>query len=365
MMQPKTVALYVPKIDGVAQDFIELTRGSRDVNNDTPSDYGIWCQRFALESIGLVALDRRLNVLEATENNRGTLLATAVDKMFQLVYKLDYMPSIWRYWTTPKFVQLMRTLDEIAGIVMAMVEESVQELERNPSQKTPDQQSVLEKLLKIDKDVAIIMAFDMLVVGIDTTSSSIKSLLYLLAKHPQKQEKLRQELMTILPDKNTLLTPENMKNLPYLRACMKEQHRVLPVVFGNARAAGEDIVIQGYRIPKGTDIILTHGLPSVFEGQFARTTEFIPERWLKDESQAEAEDCPHAKTAHPFAYMPFGFGNRACIGKRFAELETAVITARMVRNFEMSWNQPDPKFQMAVVNGIVSDFKLTLKDIQQ
>lgn len=115
MMQPKTVALYVPKIDQVAQDFIQLTRSSRDTADETPADYGMWCQRYALESIGVVALDRRLNVLAPDEGNRGTLLATAVDKMFTLTYKLDFMPSIWRYWTTPTFVKLMKTLDEIAG----------------------------------------------------------------------------------------------------------------------------------------------------------------------------------------------------------------------------------------------------------
>ena len=116
MMQPKTVALYVPKIDQVARDFVALTADSRNIQtNQTPADYGMWCQRYALESIGLVALDRRLNVLAPTEANRGTLLAASVDKMFNLVYELDFLPSLWRYWTTPKFVRLMRVLDEIAG----------------------------------------------------------------------------------------------------------------------------------------------------------------------------------------------------------------------------------------------------------
>lgn len=59
--------------------------------------------------------------------------------------------------------------------------------------------------------------------------------------------------------------------------------------------------------------------------QFSQTQEYIPERWLRDNMEF-----PSAKEAHPFAYMPFGFGPRTCIGRRFAEmeLETLLLTVR-------------------------------------
>lgn len=57
--------------------------------------------------------------------------------------------------------------------------------------------------------------------------------------------------MKVLPEKNTPFTEEKTNNLPYLRACIKEVIRVLPVAGGNFRAVGEDIVLQGYFIPKG------------------------------------------------------------------------------------------------------------------
>lgn len=221
----------------------------------------------------------------------------------------------------------------------------------------------MEKLLKIDRNVAIVTALDMLSAGIDTTSSTIKSLLYLLAQHPDKQEKLRQEIFRILPNKVDLLTSEKLKNLPYLRACMKEQQRILPVASANVRVAANDIVLQGFKIPKGTDVLLQHGLASINEKEFPQAKEFIPERWLKDTKPDEI-GCPHAKSAHPFSYMPFGFGNRACIGMRIAELETAIITCRMVREFEMSWHYPPPKIQATIVQSIAGDFKLRLVDLK-
>lgn len=58
---------------------------------------------------------------------------------------------------------------------------------------------------------------------------------------------------------------------------------------------------------------------------FPNSHQFIPERWLKEGNDT---GCPSSKTAHPFAFMPFGFGPRMCIGRRFAELEIYSLIAR-------------------------------------
>lgn len=115
LMQPKTVDSFVPKIDEVARDFVEVTRASRDAEGTTPADYGMYCSRFSIEAVGFVALGRRLEVLAPKESNIGTHLIELNEKKFELVYDLDFKPSIWRYVNTPKYVKLMRTLDEIAG----------------------------------------------------------------------------------------------------------------------------------------------------------------------------------------------------------------------------------------------------------
>lgn len=61
----------------------------------------------------------------------------------------------------------MTVLDELTTIIMAKVDEAVIRLDKNPSQDS-DSQSVLEKLLKVNRDVAVVMAFDMLLAGVDT-----------------------------------------------------------------------------------------------------------------------------------------------------------------------------------------------------
>lgn len=61
------------------------------------------------------------------------------------------------------------------------------------------------------------------------------------------------------------------------------------------------------------------------EDVFPNGKSFIPERWLKEGNNT---GCPSAKTAHPFAFLPFGFGPRMCVGRRFAELEAYSLVAR-------------------------------------
>ncbi|GLH07268.1 Uncharacterized protein GBIM_12770 [Gryllus bimaculatus] len=82
---------------------------------------------------------------------------------------------------------------------------------------------------------------------------------------------------------------------------------------------------------------------------------FMPERWLKG-------DDPHAK-GHPFATLPFGFGPRICIGKRFAELEIEVLNAKLLRNFKVEYPCKG-EFQTRLLHILKSPmtFRLTDRD---
>lgn len=75
-------------------------------------------------------------------------------------------------------------------------------------------------------------------------------LLYHLAKFPDKQELLRAEVFQILPEINSSIDEESFYNAPYFRACLKESLRMQPIAPNNMRAIGQDLVLDGYRIPK-------------------------------------------------------------------------------------------------------------------
>jgi cytochrome P450 family 12 len=204
---------------------------------------------WSLESIGLIALDARLGILDDPNETKVNRL---IKHIFQATYDYDIQPSVWRYFQTPGFKRVMELYEETAEEIKKYVMLAVEKFEKNPS---PDdhERGILEKLIKIDKNIGIAMAEDMLLAGVDTTSSAMVAVLYNLAQNPDKQDILRQEILRILPEKDSKLSATSFNEVPYLRAVIKESLRLRPVVNGNMRKADNDIVLQGYKIPKGVN----------------------------------------------------------------------------------------------------------------
>lgn len=190
-----------------------------------------------------------------------------------------------------------------------------------------------------------------------------------LAKNPEKQEKLRQEVLQILPQKNSEFNENSLKKLPYLRACIKEALRVYPLTVGNSRVLANDVVLSGYQVPKGTQVTMISIALLQDDTHYPRAKEYLPERWLRpvtkdvEETSHTGSDCQHAlKASSPFIYLPFGFGPRSCVGRRIVEMELELGIARMVRNFHIEFNYPTEnafKFHLISVPNIPLKFKFT------
>ncbi|XP_032589533.1 probable cytochrome P450 12e1, mitochondrial [Drosophila mojavensis] len=344
LLQPRNAKLYIRNLQHVNDEFLERIRAIRDPSTqEMPADFGEDIRRLVLESIGSVALNTRLGLLgENRESEEAKQLISALENILELSFQLDIMPPIWKYLPVPMFKKLMRSLDTITDICYNHVQQALHRIEEDAragrlTTEPGQEASILEKLAHFDRKAAVIIAMDLFFAGVDPTLVSLTGTLLSLAKNPEKQARLLEEIRAVLPEKNSELTMENMAHLPYLRACIKEGIRMYPIGPGTLRRLPCDVVLSGYRIVAGKDVGMAANYQMANMEQFVpRVREFLPERWLRDENNASLV----GDTATPFMYLPFGFGPRACAGKRIVDMLLEIAVARLVRNFQVGFNYP-------------------------
>ncbi|XP_066543984.1 cytochrome P450 isoform X2 [Amia ocellicauda] len=214
-----------------------------------------------------------------------------------------------------------------------LIDNKVIEIQEKVNKGEPIEGEYLTHLLVSDKmSITQILGSitELLLAGVDTTSNTISWALYHLAREPEIQEKLHREVDSVCPG-DKIPTSEDIAKMVWLKAIVRETLRLYPVVPGNARVTAEkEIVVGDYIFPKKTLFHLCHYAVSYDECNFPEPQTFLPQRWLRGEERFKQ---------HPFSSVPFGFGIRACLGKRVAELEMYCILSRLMKHFEV---RPDP-----------------------
>ncbi|XP_063831945.1 probable cytochrome P450 49a1 [Ostrinia nubilalis] len=315
-------AQYTEPVAQVADAFIDRVRKIRNKNLETPDDFLNEIHKWSLESLSLIALDTRLGCFEARSGSESQQLIDAVNTFFLCVGELELRAPWWRIYPTAMFRRYIAALDTILSVTLRHVERALEEL------KTATNKSLLQDLVAAaGPKVAAVAALDMFLVGIDTTSNAVASTLYQLALRPEVQDRIHEEVTKALQGRP--MKPGDINQMPYLKACVKEVLRMYPVVIGNGRQLTKDTVICGYNIPKGTQVIFQHYVMGNSDENFTRASDFMPERWMRRTP---------GQTHSAFASLPFGFGKRMCLGRRFAELEIHTIICKMVQAFKMEYH---------------------------
>ncbi|XP_039745987.1 cytochrome P450 CYP12A2-like isoform X1 [Pararge aegeria] len=349
MLHIKTIKQYANIMAEVAEDMIKKIKQLRNNKNQLEGNIFTELNLWALESVGVVALGRRLNCFDPNLPNESPVkkLINVIHDVLNATEKLDFQPSIWKYIATPDFKKGMKIYEEHLKLNEFFIDKAIEQFRLKEGSNNKDK-SILEKLLEIDRKVAVAMANDMMFAGVDTTAATVLGLLYLLAINKKKQSKLRKEVLS------------QQEKRPYLKACIKESLRLFPILSGNFRRTTKDHDILGYRIPKNMNVVIGNQHLCMMEEEFPRPTEFIPERWIVDRCHPL-----HYRNAHPFSYTPFGFGVRSCIGRRIAELELETFIGKIMENFEIEWFGPSPKRTRAsTLNFFLGPYNFIFKDIE-
>ena len=159
----------------------------------------------------------------------------------------------------------------------------------------------------------------------DTTAWTMTSVAYELAKHPEWQERVREESKGLELDKD--LKFRSLMELKALTLVFKESMRISPSTSAILREADEDLEIEGKQIPKGTKMWISLSLPQKDSKHWTNPEVFDPERF--NEERNEYKGCPHA-------YMPFGAGAHLCLGNIFAEMSVKMMTVALLQHFKVS-----------------------------
>ncbi|XP_014208635.1 probable cytochrome P450 49a1 [Copidosoma floridanum] len=332
MLQPRTARMYIGTIDEASQALLDRIERIKDGANEVPGNFLNELHKWALESIARVALDVRLGCLDEEDAPPETQrLINAVLQFFKNVGPLELKIPWWKYFPTPTWRQYINALDVILSTTSKYTNIALERAKL--SGKAKDELSLLERVLQIEGNtqLATILAFDLFLVGIDTTSNSVASILYQMAQHPDKQDLLYEELKRVLPADGHVETG-HIDQLKYLKACVRETQRMYPVVIGNGRCMTNDTVIGGYQVPKGVHVVFQHYVISNTERYFPRSSEFLPERWIGS-GTLEAPAPRHA-----FASLPFGYGRRMCLGRRFADLEIIIVLSKIFQRYRVEYH---------------------------
>ncbi|NXC51417.1 CP3AL protein, partial [Penelope pileata] len=165
-------------------------------------------------------------------------------------------------------------------------------------------------------------AFIFIFAGYEPTSNTLCYLAYELALHPDVQQKVVDEIDTVLPNKAPL-TYEAIMQLEYLDMAVSETLRLFPLGGRLERVCKKDVEINGVTIPKGTIVVIPPYTLHHSSEYWPNPEEFRPERFSKE----------NKNSIDPYTYLPFGAGPRNCIGMRFALLTLKVAIVAMLQHF--------------------------------
>ncbi len=186
---------------------------------------------------------------------------------------------------------------------------------RDPESGTPmDDEMLIDNLLTL------------LAAGHETTAKALTWTLYLLARAPHWQDRVRQEVMDMAGDGP--ITAEHVDRLPVTERVLKEAMRLYPPAPVIARKPVRDIQMAGHHIPSHSQIVIPIFCVHRHRALWRDPDRFDPDRFLEK----------YTKSMPRTQYMPFGAGGRICIGMSFAMVEAKALLATFVRAARFEWD---------------------------
>jgi cytochrome P450 len=195
-------------------------------------------------------------------------------------------------------------------------------------------------------------AITLLFAGQDTSAATLSWTLHLLTLHPHVQQKLAEEVRSVLGHPKTedeiRINKKSMAKMVYLDAVIKESMRLYPVAPFVVRKVGGNVTLKRQidheselvTLPSGSLaciwIYSLHRHPEFW----SRPDDFVPERWL-----APYDSGKDRGIGEPGVYIPFAAGPRNCVGQPLANIILRSLLARLILHYEFQDERVEDQFQ--------------------
>ena len=240
----------------------------------------------------------------------------------------DRLQSLWvlPYWLpTPRNLKSRRAVRHLDALVHRIIEER-----RASSQDRGDLLSMLVDAQDADDGTRMTgrqvrdEVMTLFLAGHETTAAALSWTWYLLARHPEAEARLADELRTALDGRAPATS--DLPRLRYADMIVTESMRLYPPAYGLGRQAARATEIAGQPIARGDIVVVPTYVVQRDARWFEEPAAFRPERW----------DGDLARRLPRFAYFPFGGGPRQCIGNGFAQMEAVLLLATIAQGFRLS-----------------------------
>ena len=171
------------------------------------------------------------------------------------------------------------------------------------------------------------------VAGHETTANTMSWIFYLLATHPDAEQKLHDELKAVLDGR--LPTVEDLPKLSYANLIVQETLRLYPAAWVINREVVEEVEIGGHTYEPGDTLMMSQYVMQRMEKYYDDPDAFRPERFEGD----------LLKRIPAYAYFPFGGGPRVCIGNNFALMEAALLLATIAQQYKLRLAEPEKQVE--------------------
>ncbi|KAL7244872.1 hypothetical protein ACSBR2_000257 [Camellia fascicularis] len=272
---------------------------------------------------------------EGHERSRFHSLLNEGQAMFVSFFISDYFPSMgWVDRLSGLYGRLEKNFKEFDKFYQEIIDDHL-----DPKRRKSNQEDITDVLLKLqnDRSFAIDITFDHIKAvlmniffgGTDTSAATLVWAMTALMQNTEAMKRVQEEVRNLVGEKGSV-DEDDLQNLPYLKAVVKETMRLHPAVpLLVPRETTQTCKIDGYEIPPKTLVYVNAWAIGRDPEAWDNPQEFLPERFIGSTIDFKGQD---------FELVPFGAGRRGCPGLYMGAVQVELTLANLLCAFD--WELP-------------------------